>query len=113
VSVFFSWIMIRVMLTDPINFSAGLSGFAIFVSVTGMFLSSFMLFVPVVHEKYDKFARLARAFREVRVGFILTCIGVTFSLLIAWVLQAFRYIFTVTHPTQVYHHHLCMDTAWL
>ena len=42
-----------------------------------------MLFIPVVHEKYDKFTRLARAFREVRVGFILTSTGVTFSLLIA------------------------------
>lgn len=43
------------------------------------------MFVPVVYEKYDKFARLARAFQEVRVGFILTGIGCTFSLLIAYV----------------------------
>lgn len=48
-----------------------------------MLLSSLMLAVPVVHEKYDKFARLARAFKEVRVGFILTTTGVTASLLIA------------------------------
>lgn len=71
----------RVQSTD--NFSAGLSGFALFISVAGMFLSSFMLFVPVVHEKYDKLTRVARALREVRVGFILTSTGVTASLLIA------------------------------
>jgi len=64
---------------------SGLSGFAIFISVAGMLLSSFMLFVPVMYEKYDKFTRLARAFREVRVGFILTSTGVTFSLLIAFI----------------------------
>jgi hypothetical protein len=64
---------------------SGLSGFAIFVSVSGIFLSLFMMFVPVVYEKYDKSARLARALKEVRVGFILTGTGCTFSLLIAFV----------------------------
>ncbi|KAF9223602.1 hypothetical protein BS17DRAFT_780889 [Gyrodon lividus] len=64
---------------------SGLSGFAIFVSVSGIFLSLFMMFVPVVYEKYDKFARLARALKEVRVSFILTGMGCTFSLLIAFV----------------------------
>ncbi|KAF9243555.1 hypothetical protein BU15DRAFT_42893 [Melanogaster broomeanus] len=64
---------------------SGLSGFAIFVSVSGIFLSLFMMFVPVVYEKYDKFTRLARALKEVRVGFILTGTGCTFSLLIAFV----------------------------
>lgn len=64
---------------------SGLSGFALFISVAGMFLSSFMLFVPVVHEKYDKLTRVARALREVRVGFILTSTGVTASLLIAFI----------------------------
>jgi hypothetical protein len=44
-----------------------------------------MLLVPVAYEKYDKFVRLARALKEVRVGFILTGMGVTFSLLIACV----------------------------
>jgi len=48
-----------------------------------MFLSAFMLFVPVAYERYDKFVRLARALKEVRVGFILTGVGLTFSLLIA------------------------------
>ncbi|KAF8958340.1 hypothetical protein BDZ97DRAFT_1668694 [Flammula alnicola] len=64
---------------------SGLSGFALFVSIAGMFLSAFMLFVPVAYEKYDKFIRLARAMKEVRVGFILTGAGVTFSLLIAFI----------------------------
>ncbi|PPQ77133.1 hypothetical protein CVT25_010827 [Psilocybe cyanescens] len=64
---------------------SGLSGFALFVSISGMFLSAFMLGVPVAYEKYDKFVRLARALKEVRVGFILTGTGVTFSLLIAFV----------------------------
>jgi hypothetical protein len=45
-----------------------------------------MLLIPVAYEKYDKFVRLARALKEVRVGFILTGTGVTFSLLIACVL---------------------------
>ena len=48
-----------------------------------MFLSLFMLFVPVVYEKYDKGARLARALKEVRVSFILAGVGNVFSLLIA------------------------------
>ncbi|KAH7912321.1 hypothetical protein BJ138DRAFT_1148652 [Hygrophoropsis aurantiaca] len=64
---------------------SGLSGFAIFVSVSGIFLSVFMMFVPVVYEKYDKFPRIARALKEVRVGFILTGAGSTFSLLIAFI----------------------------
>jgi hypothetical protein len=42
-----------------------------------------MLLVPVVYEKYDRGARLARALREVRVGFILTGAGTVVSLLIA------------------------------
>ncbi|KAJ7242758.1 hypothetical protein B0H12DRAFT_1023535 [Mycena haematopus] len=63
---------------------SGLSGLAIFLSVTGMFLPLFMLLVPVAYEKYDKFIRLARALKEVRVGFILTGTGTAFSLLIAF-----------------------------
>lgn len=66
-----------------LNCSAGLTGFTLFVTIAGMVLSAFMLFVPVVYDKYDKFVRLARALNEVRVGFILTGTGTTFSLLIA------------------------------
>lgn len=44
-----------------------------------------MLLIPVIYEKYDKMARLARALKEVRVGFILSGAGTTFSLLIACV----------------------------
>ena len=64
---------------------AGLSGFALFVSVSGMFLSALMLMVPVVYEKYDKMVRAARALKEVRVAFILTGVGLSFSLLISCV----------------------------
>ncbi|TFK40114.1 hypothetical protein BDQ12DRAFT_648430 [Crucibulum laeve] len=64
---------------------SGLTGFAIFVAVSGMLLSTFMLLVPVIYEKYDKFVRLARALKEVRVGFILTGAGTTFALLIAFI----------------------------
>lgn len=64
---------------------SGLSGFAIFVSVAGIFLSAFMLFVPVVYEKYDRLVKLATALKELRVGVILTGVGCTFSLLIAFV----------------------------
>jgi hypothetical protein len=44
-----------------------------------------MLLIPVLYEKYDKFVRLARALKEVRVGFILTTVGTVASLLIAYV----------------------------
>ncbi|KAJ7454820.1 hypothetical protein FB451DRAFT_1279482 [Mycena latifolia] len=63
---------------------SGLSGFAIFLSLLGIFLPLFMLLVPVAYEKYDKVIRLARALKEVRVGFILTGTGTAFSLLIAF-----------------------------
>ncbi|KAJ7510334.1 hypothetical protein B0H11DRAFT_1184400 [Mycena galericulata] len=63
---------------------SGLTGFAIFLSIVGMILPLFMLLVPVAYEKYDKVIRLARAMKEVRVGFILTGAGSAFSLLIAF-----------------------------
>lgn len=44
-----------------------------------------MLTVPVLYEKYDKFIRLARALKELRVSFILTGAGTGVSLLIACV----------------------------
>ncbi|KAI0648892.1 hypothetical protein C8Q79DRAFT_998843 [Trametes meyenii] len=64
---------------------SGLSGFAVFVSVAGILYSLFLLLVPVVYEKYDKGARLARALKEVRVGFILSGTGTAVSLLIAFI----------------------------
>jgi len=63
---------------------SGLTGFALFVTIATMLLSAFMLSIPVVYEKHDKFVRLARALKEVRVSFILTGVGLTFSLLIAF-----------------------------
>jgi len=62
---------------------AGLTGFTLFVTILGMFLSAFMMTIPVIYEKYDKLARLARALKEMRIGFIFTGIGTAFSLLIA------------------------------
>ncbi len=77
-------IMYRVAcLSVSVRFPAGLSGFAVFVSVTGILFSLFLLLVPVIYEKYDKGARLARALKEVRVGFILSGAGTAVSLLIS------------------------------
>ena len=70
-------------------FLAGLSGFAIFISLLGLFISLFMLLVPVIYEKYDKLIRLARAMKEVRVGFILGGAGLTLTFLIRLVSFAF------------------------
>jgi hypothetical protein len=53
--------LIYIVLTGEV---AGLSGFAIFVRVSGIFLALFLLCVPVVYEKYDKLTRLARALKE-------------------------------------------------
>ncbi|KAG6811200.1 hypothetical protein H0H92_008562 [Tricholoma furcatifolium] len=64
---------------------SGLTGFALFISISSMFLSALLLAVPVVYEKHDKLVRLARAFKEVRVSFILTGTGVVTSLLIAFI----------------------------
>jgi len=64
---------------------SGLSGFSIFISIAGVFYSLFMLLTPVIYEKYDKGARLARALKELRVAFILSTTGVTVSLLIAFI----------------------------
>lgn len=64
---------------------SGLTGFTLFLTISGMLFSAFMLAVPVAYEKYDKFVRLARGLKEVRVGFILTGTGTTASLLIAFI----------------------------
>ena len=69
--------------------TAGLTGFAIFVSVASIFLSLFMLLVPVAYEKYDKMARVARALKEVRVGFILNGSGTVLNFLMAYVSPMF------------------------
>ncbi|KAH9838689.1 uncharacterized protein C8Q71DRAFT_752484 [Rhodofomes roseus] len=64
---------------------SGLTGFALFISITGVLFPLFLLFVPVVYEKYNKGARLARALSELRVSFILIGTGTTLSLLIAFI----------------------------
>ena len=93
--------------------TAGLTGFAIFVSVTGIFYSLFLLLVPVVYEKYDKGARLARALKEVRVGFILSGTGTAVSLLISCVPRVPFDIHAVLTYDQLHCDHLCMDRAGL
>jgi len=64
---------------------SGLTGFAVFVAVTGIVFPLFLLFVPVVYDKYNKGARLARALSELRVQFIMIGAGTTISLLIAFI----------------------------
>lgn len=51
----------------------------------GILFPLFLLFVPVIYEKYNKGARLARALSELRVSFILTGTGSAISLLISCV----------------------------
>jgi hypothetical protein len=65
--------------------AAGLTGFAVFISVAGIVMSSFMLAVPVLYEKYDRFSTLARAMKELRVAFILCGTSTGVALLIACV----------------------------
>jgi hypothetical protein len=48
-------------------------------------MSSFMLAVPVIYEKYDRLSRLARLMKELRVAFILAGASTVFALLIACV----------------------------
>ncbi|CCL98395.1 uncharacterized protein FIBRA_00390 [Fibroporia radiculosa] len=64
---------------------SGLTGFALFIAVIGIVFPLFLLFVPVVYEKYNKGARLARALSELRVGFIMRGTGSAVSLLIAFI----------------------------
>jgi len=49
-----------------------------------LLLSSFLLAVPVIYDKYDKFHKVARALRELRVGFIVNGAGAILNLLIAF-----------------------------
>jgi hypothetical protein len=64
---------------------SGLTGFTLFITIAGIFLSTFMLLVPVIYEKYDKLMTIARLMKEVRVGFILTGTGTIVSLLISFI----------------------------
>jgi len=64
---------------------SGLTGFAIFTSIIDMFLSLFLLLIPVIYDKYDKFNRLARALKEDRVAFILVGTGLISMLFISFI----------------------------
>jgi len=48
-------------------------------------MSAVMLAVPVIYEKYDKFNRLARAMKELRVAYIMAGTGTACALLIAFI----------------------------
>lgn len=65
--------------------TAGLSGLSIFIAVITLLLSSFLVAVPVIYDKYDKLHKLARALRELRVGFIVNGAGAILTLLAAYV----------------------------
>jgi len=65
--------------------TAGLSGLSIFIAVMTLLLSSFLLAVPIIYDKYDKFHGVARALRELRVGFIVNGAGAILTLLAAYV----------------------------
>lgn len=64
---------------------SGLTGFALFLSITGIFLSLFLLLVPLANEKFNKLTRLARAVQEDRANFVLVGTGATCSFLIAFI----------------------------
>jgi hypothetical protein len=77
-----------------------------------MFLALFLLFVPLVNEKYDKMTRVARALKEDRATFVLVGTGTALSFLIAYVVSR-----TLNSPTlnyaKVYHHNFSLDRARL
>ena len=56
------------------------------------------MFIPVIYEKYDKGARLARALKEPRVSFILAGAGTTVTLLIACVMFCPLWWVELTYP---------------
>jgi len=74
--------------------TAGLSGLSIFIAVTTLLLSSFLLAVPVIYDKYDKLHGIARALRELRVGFIVNGAGAILTFLAA-------YVFRLASPSPV------------
>jgi len=62
-----------------------LSGFAIFVAVTALFLSTWLLAVPFIYWKYDRLKALARPLNEIRVKLILSAMGMVWLLLISFI----------------------------
>lgn len=53
-----------------------------------MFLALFLVFVPVVNEKFDKMTRVARAIKEDRASFVLVGTGTVFTFLVAYVVTS-------------------------
>jgi hypothetical protein len=52
-----------------------------------MVLALFLLLVPLVNEKYDKFTRVARALKEDRAMFVLVGTGTALTFLLAYVVS--------------------------
>lgn len=92
---------------------AGLSGFAIFVAVTGMLLSATMLLVPVIYDKYDKLSGLSRAIREDRVHFIMSTFGIIWLLFIRYGTHDVAPAQNSDHPftPKLHYYYLSMDRA--
>jgi len=63
---------------------SGLSGLSVFIALFTLLLASFLLAVPVVYDKYDKLHKVARALREIRVGFIANGAGAILVFLAAF-----------------------------
>jgi len=64
---------------------SGLTSFALLISIAGIFLSLFLLLVPLANEKFNKLTLVARAIKEDRANFVLVGTGTTFSFLIAFI----------------------------
>ena len=103
---------LRAAAEGSFKFTAGLSGFAIFIAVTNLLLSLFLLLVPVAYEKYDKFNRLARALKEDRVAFILVGWGTITMFLIAFVSLSSLLPECLTSG-QLHYYHFRLHTSWM
>lgn len=77
-----------------------------------MFLALFLLFVPLLNEKYDKMTRVARAIREDRATFVLVGSGTVFTFLLAYVVTSSLNDLNLNF-SKVHHHYLSLDRGWL
>ena len=78
----------------------------------GVFLALFLLFVPLVNEKFDKMTRVARAVKEDRASFVLVGTGTVFTFLLAYVVTTSLNDLKLKF-SKVRHRNLSLDTGWL
>jgi hypothetical protein len=78
----------------------------------GMFLALFLLFVPLLNEKFDKMTRVARAIKEDRASFVLVGTGTAFTFLLAYVVTRSLNDLKL-NVSKVHHRYLSLDTGWL